>query len=283
MIFRSVPTGFFKLDGGSMFGVVPKTLWSKKIPANDLNLCAWQMRCLLIQHENRLILVDTGMGNKQPAKWQGYYDRTETIDLAEAIVQAGYSPNEVTDVVLTHIHFDHAGGAVQQLANQSSPTLTCPNAKHWTSRAQWNWAMKPNPREKATFLPENLLPIQESGQLCFVEDHTQPLGADIELIEAFGHTEAMLMPLITHKDQKIWFAADTIPSFAHIHVPYVMGYDIRPLQTMTEKEKLLQRATEEDWILFFDHDPFHEAARLEKTEKGFQPKELASLHNFLTF
>lgn len=281
MQFYPIHTGFFKLDGGSMFGVVPKTIWSKKIPSNDLNLCAWQMRCLLVQHEDRLVLVDTGMGQKQPAKWQGYYDRTESVELGEAIRRVGFSPEEVTDVLLSHLHFDHAGGAVQSTTESGISALTCPNAKHWTSRAQWDWAMKPNPREKATFLSENLLPIQDAGQLYFIEDYEMPLGQDISIMKAFGHTEAMLMPLFHHHGQKIWFAADTIPSFAHIHIPYVMGYDIRPLQTMQEKEELLQKAVEEEWILYFDHDPFHEAAILEKTERGFQPKDLGTLQNFL--
>lgn len=280
MQFHTLATGYFKLDGGSMFGVVPKSLWSKKIPANDLNLCAWQMRCLLVESGDRLILVDTGMGNKQPAKWQGYYDRTETLDLAEAIQKAGFSPKEVTDVVLSHLHFDHAGGAVQNNPN-GTPSLTCPQARHWTSRAQWNWAQQPNPREKATFLPENLLPLLASEQLYFVEDVAQPLGSDIQLLEAFGHTEHMLMPLFEHQGQKIWFAADTIPSHAHVHVPYVMGYDIRPLETMTEKAHWLDKAVKEEWIVFFDHDPFHAAGVMSKTEKGFQAKELGPLQNFL--
>lgn len=281
MQFHTLSTGFFKLDGGAMFGVVPKTIWSKKIPANELNLCAWQMRCLLVEYENRLILVDTGMGNKQPEKWQGYYDRTETLDLAEAIQQAGFSPNEVTDVVLSHLHFDHAGGAVQQVRADPMGKLTCPNAKHWTSRAQWEWAMHPNPREKATFLSENLMPIQSSGLLSFIDDEPHPLGQDVTLLAAHGHTEHMIMPVFTHKGQKIWFAADTIPSHAHIHVPYVMGYDIRPLDTMKEKENWLAQAVQEEWIIVFDHDPFHAAGVLEKTEKGFQAKELGELQNFL--
>jgi len=281
MQFHTLNTGYFKLDGGAMFGVVPKTIWSKKIPADDLNLCTWQMRCLLVESDNRLILVDTGMGNKQPSKWQGYYDRSETLDLKDAIQRAGFSPNDVTDVLLSHLHFDHAGGAVLTAGPDSFPRLACPNAKHWTSRAQWEWAMQPNPREKATFLSENLLPIQESGLLSFIDDTPDPLGEQVVLLAAFGHTEHMIMPVFEQKGQKIWFAADTIPSHAHIHVPFVMGYDIRPLDTMQEKNQWLEKAVQEEWIIFFDHDPFHAAGVLEKTERGFQAKELGSLQNFL--
>lgn len=263
-----------------MFGVVPKTIWQKKIPADSLNLCSWAMRCLLIEDGNRLILVDTGMGNKQPQKWQNYYFRHGDNNLESSIHAKGFSLNDVTDVLLSHLHFDHAGGAVRWDATRTKFELTFPKANYWTHSEQWSSAMNPNPRESATFLNENLAPIATAGQLNFVDKIPNPLGSHIELLYADGHTEKMIMPLIDYRGKKLIFVADTIPSHAHLHVPYVMGYDIRPLQTMQEKTNILEKAVSEDLILYFDHDPFFSCARVEKKDGKFTPKQLGELSDF---
>jgi glyoxylase-like metal-dependent hydrolase (beta-lactamase superfamily II) len=276
-----IDAGNFKLDGGAMFGVVPKTLWNNLIPADENNLCSWNMRCLLVEFEDKLILVDTGMGDKQPIKWQSYYYRHGNGDLINSIRNEGYHEDEVTDVILTHLHFDHCGGAVSWNHNKDGFELTFKNAKYWTHSDHWKWAMNPNPREKATFLKENLSLISESGQLHFVDNEKTTFEKQISILTADGHTEKMIMPLITYKNQKILFAADTIPSFAHIHVPYCMAYDVRPLQTMIEKEQLLDKIINENIILIFDHDLKNQAAIIEKNEKGFKAAEMGDLKAFL--
>ncbi len=275
-----IDSGNFKLDGGAMFGVVPKTLWSKKIPSDDLNLCSWKMRCLLVEDGNRLILIDTGMGNKQSEKWQSYYYRHGEGDLIGSIRKHGFHEDQITDVILSHLHFDHAGGAVSYDSKRDKLILTFPNAKYWTHSEHWNWAVHPNIRESATFLKENLLPINESGHLNFI-DKTDFDFNNIEFLLADGHTEKMLMPLISVKGQKLLFVADTIPSHAHLHIPWVMGYDVRPLQTMNEKEELLRKTVNEDWLLFYDHDPFYEVSKVLETEKGFAVNQEAQLKDFI--
>ena len=275
-----IDAGNFKLDGGAMFGVVPKTLWSKKIPADELNLCSWKMRCLLIKDGKRLILVDTGMGAKQSEKWLGYYYRHGEGDLISSIRNQGFHESEVTDVVLSHLHFDHAGGAVSWNKDKTVYVPTFTNAKYWTHSDHWQWAVNPNDREKATFLKENLLPLYEHEQLHFIDKEEGALGNQIAFITADGHTEKMLMPLITIQKQKMLFVADTIPSHAHVHIPYVMGYDVRPLQTMTEKKTLLDKAIKEDWLLYYDHDPFYDVSKIELTEKGYKPKEMCDLETY---
>ncbi len=263
-----IDAGNFKLDGGAMFGVVPKTLWSKKIPSDDLNLCSWKMRCLLIEIEQRLILIDTGMGNKQSEKWQSYYFKHGQGDLINSIRNAGYHEEQITDVILSHLHFDHAGGAVSWNTTRDKYELTFKNAIYWTHSIHWQSALNPNAREAATFLKENLLPIEQLGHLKFV-DLESNLPACVSFLTANGHTEQMLMPIIKYQNKEIIFMADTIPSHAHIHIPWVMGYDIRPLETMNEKEILLKNALEKQQILFFDHDPFFDICTIQYSEKGY--------------
>ncbi|MCA0362852.1 MAG: MBL fold metallo-hydrolase [Bacteroidetes bacterium] len=274
-----IDAGNFKLDGGAMFGVVPKTIWQKMVPADENNLCNWNMRCLLVEDGKNLTLIDTGMGDKQALKWQNFYYRNGDGNLIQSIRKAGYHESQITDVILTHLHFDHCGGAVSK-NNEEILNPTFENAKYWTHSGHWDWAMNPNPREKATFLAENLMPLHESGQLYFLDkSETKP---DFDFLFADGHTEKMIMPIINTGKQKLIFAADTIPSFAHIHVPYCMSYDIRPLLTMQEKETLLEKIVQENIILIFDHDVVNEAARIEKTERGFKPVELGKLSQFLS-
>jgi glyoxylase-like metal-dependent hydrolase (beta-lactamase superfamily II) len=276
-----IDAGNFKLDGGAMFGVVPKTIWQKMVPADENNLCSWKMRCLLVEDKDRLVLIDTGMGDKQAQKWQNFYFRHGDGELIKSIRDAGYHETEVTDVLLSHLHFDHCGGAVCWNSSKDAYRLTFPNAKYWTHSLHWESAMKPNPREKATFLTENLQTIIESGQLNFIEQIQNPLGDKFEFIYADGHTEKMIMPIINYTDQKIIFAADTIPSFAHIHVPYCMSYDVRPLQTMNEKSLILDRIVKENILLLFDHDVVNEVAEIEITDRGFKAKNLGKLYEFI--
>lgn len=276
-----IDAGNFKLDGGAMFGIVPKTIWQKMVPADENNLCSWKMRCLLVEDKDRLVLIDTGMGDKQAQKWQNFYFRHGDGELIKSIRDTGYHENEVTDVLLSHLHFDHCGGAVCWNSSKDAYRLTFPNAKYWTHSLHWESAMKPNPREKATFLTENLQTIIESGQLNFIEQIQNPLGDNFEFIYADGHTEKMIMPIINYTDQKIIFAADTIPSFAHIHVPYCMSYDVRPLQTMHEKSLILDRIVKENILLLFDHDVVNEVAEIEITDRGFKAKNLGKLYEFI--
>ena len=276
-----IDAGNFKLDGGAMFGVVPKTIWQKMVPADENNLCSWKMRCLLVEDKDRLVLIDTGMGDKQAQKWQNFYFRHGDGELIKSIRDAGYHENEVTDVLVSHLHFDHCGGAVCWNSSKDAYRLTFPNAKYWTHSLHWESAMKPNPREKATFLTENLQTIIESGQLNFIEQIQNPLGDNFEFIYADGHTEKMIMPIINYTHQKIIFAADTIPSFAHIHVPYCMSYDVRPLQTMHEKSLILDRIVKENILLLFDHDVVNEVAEIEITDRGFKAKNLGKLYEFI--
>ncbi len=281
MNLYSIDAGYFKLDGGAMFGVVPKTIWNKLNPSDENNLCSWAMRCLLIENGKQLILIDTGMGNKQDAKWQSYYFRHGEGDLVTSIRKAGFSENDVTDVILSHLHFDHCGGAVQWNADRTKFEMTFPNAKYWTHSEHFELAINPNPREKATFFKENILPIQEANQLFFIDKVAQNPFQNIEFLTADGHTEKMLMPKISLGNQEIIFMADTVPSAGHVSVPYVMGYDVRPLQTMKEKTELLTQISNNEWLIFFDHDPNFDCATVEFTEKGFKIKEKGYLREFV--
>ncbi len=274
--FHVVNTGFFKLDGGAMFGVVPKVLWQKHNPADANNLCTWAMRCLLVEDGDRLILIDTGMGDKQSAKFFGYYEPHGDATLLKSIGKAGFQPEDITDVLLTHLHFDHVGGAVVQEGEKLR--LTFLNATYWSDAEHWQWALNPNPREKASFLKENILPIQESGQLKFIQDKSP--FPNIDFIKASGHTERMMLPVINYNGKKLIYAADLIPSSAHLSLPWVMAYDVRPLLTMEEKESVLNYAIDQNAILVFEHDPTYEAAILEKTEKGVRVKERGALDEF---
>ncbi|GAB3960698.1 MBL fold metallo-hydrolase [Spirosoma harenae] len=278
MSLQTIDTGFFKLDGGAMFGVVPKPLWQRLNPADEQNRCTWAMRCLLYESGNRLLLVDTGIGNKQDAKFFGHYDLHGDATLLSSIRKAGYSENDITDVLLTHLHFDHVGGAVKRTDETLAPVFS--NATYWVHPAHWEWAIHPNPREKASFLRENILPLQESGQLSFLTEKPFPF-ADIDLLYVDGHTEKMTLPVFTINGRTVAYMADLIPSSGHIPLPYIMSYDMRPLLTMEEKTTVLQKAADENWILLFEHDPVTEAATVDMTERGVRLKETGKLTELL--
>jgi glyoxylase-like metal-dependent hydrolase (beta-lactamase superfamily II) len=261
-----IDTGFFKLDGGAMFGVVPKSIWQQLNPADENNLCTWAMRCLLVEEGKRLMLVDTGIGNKQDAKFFSYYYPHGEASLMGSIQKAGFTVDQVTDVILTHLHFDHVGGAVERRGEKLWPAF--PNARYWTNAKHWLWAMQPNPREKASFLSENLLPLKESGQLNFLDSATSSPFECLDFIFVNGHTEAMMLPRIKIGGKTLVYMADLIPSSAHIPVPYLMGYDVRPLLTMEEKGHYLKQAVDQEWILMFEHDPLTECATVKMTDKG---------------
>ncbi|MCS6796365.1 MAG: MBL fold metallo-hydrolase [Raineya sp.] len=268
-----IEAGYFKLDGGAMFGVVPKTIWHKLVPADEKNLCTWAMRCLLVEDAKRLILIDTGMGSKQDEKFFSYYEPTGDT-LISSIQEAGFSIDDITDVILTHLHFDHAGGAIKREGEKLLPTF--PKARYWSEKTHWELAtLRPNAREKASFLKENILPLQESGQLEFIEEESP--FENIEILKVDGHTDKMMLPLISYKGRKILYCADLIPSSAHIPIPYVMGYDVRPLLTMHEKEQILPKALQENWLLFFEHDARVPACSLIQTEKGIRMGETIDL------
>ncbi len=277
-----IDAGNFKLDGGSMFGVVPKSIWQRSIPADENNMCNFNMRCLLVEDGSRLTLIDTGMGEKQPEKWQNFYYRNGEGGLAKSISNAGYSIGDITDVVLSHLHFDHCGGAVEWNSTKEYYQPTFPNAIYWTHSEHYASAIKPNPREKATFLTENIKPLEEAGQLRFIDQENHEYGSDYNFHFVDGHTEKMIMVSININGQKVVFAADTIPTASHIHVPYVMAYDIEPLKTMSEKQLLLQNLVNEKAILLFDHDVENQACFINLTEKGYRAGEIGKLHDLLT-
>ena len=279
MHLHVIDTGHFKLDGGAMFGVVPKALWNRHQPADENNRCTWAMRCLLIEAHGRVILIDTGMGNKQDDKFRSHFEPHGEGDLLASIARAGYTREEITDVVLTHLHFDHCGGAVQKRPN-GDLELTFPNAIHWSEENHWKWATEPNPRERASFLKENILPIQESGMLRFVNDDTEIIP-ELWFAIADGHTHGMLIPHLEIGEETLVFMADLLPSPTHIPLAWVMGYDIDPLQTIREKEAFLAEAAENNFILFYEHDPVIECSRVVETEKGFRASDLMSLADIL--
>ncbi len=278
MKLHVINTGNFKLDGGAMFGVVPKTLWSKTNPADENNLCNWAMRCLLIEDGDRLILIDNGIGDKQDAKFYSHYYLNGTDTLHGSLKAAGFSADDVTDMFLTHLHFDHCGGSIRMNAAKTGFETVFKNATYWSNAEHWEWATKPNPREKASFLKENILPIQESGQLKFINgEEDTPFGPTFKISYMRGHTDAMMIPQINYKDFTIAYVADLLPSTGHIPLPYVMGYDTRPLLTMSEKEKFLKRAADEKFILFLEHDSVNECCTVEHTEKGIRLKQVSPL------
>ncbi len=275
-----IDAGNFKLDGGAMFGVVPKSIWQKSIPADENNMCNFKMRCLLVEEGSRLVLIDTGMGEKQPEKWQSYYYRNGEAELKKSVRAAGYDLSDVTDVILSHLHFDHCGGAVEWDPSKSYYRPVFPFAKYWTHSGHYASAMTPNAREKATFLAENIQPLSEAGQLFFIDRDPHGFSESFEFIFVDGHTEKMIMTLIRVGDQKIMFAADTVPTYAHIHIPYVMSYDIEPLKSMEEKKNLLDRLIREDILLYFDHDVVNEVCRVVKTDRGYRAGDTGTLRDF---
>lgn len=276
MNLHTINTGFFKLDGGAMFGVVPKTIWQRTNPADENNLCTWAMRSLLIEDGNRLILVDTGIGNKQDEKFFSHYylHGDETLD--SSLKALGFNRDDITDVFLTHLHFDHCGGSIERKGDQLVPAFK--NAIYWSNEDHWKWAVYPNDREKASFLKENILPIQESGQLKFIE-HVEGIEftKDFNIRFMYGHTDAMMLPQLNYKGRTVVFCADLLPSTGHLPIPYVMGYDTRPLETLTEKKAFLNEAVEKDFILFFEHDSVNECCTLQQTEKGVKVKDIFKL------
>jgi len=271
MKIHSLNTGNFKLDGGAMFGVVPKSLWQRTNPADQNNMCNWSMRSLLIEDGNRLILIDTGIGDKQDEKFFSYFSLNGTDSLKGNLNKLGFSLDDITDVFLTHLHFDHCGGAVQWNKDRTGFEPVFKNAIYWSTENHWKWATEPNPREKASFLSENILPIQESGQLKFVNregDFTKNVFPNFDVLFVDGHTESMMIPQIHYQDKTLVFMADLLPSSGHVPLPYVMGYDTRPLITMTEKEKFLNIAAEKEYVLFLEHDSIHECCTVKNTDKG---------------
>ncbi len=260
-----------------MFGVVPKVIWQKIHQPDSNNLCTWAMRCLLIEEGNKLVLIDTGMGDKQSEKFFSYYEPHGDATLIKSLQKHGFTPNDVTDVVLTHLHFDHCGGAVKRNGERLAPVF--PNANYWVHAAHWDWAINPNDREKASFLPENMLPLEASGQLRFLDKDEIFPGFDYLL--AYGHTEAQVIPKIKYKDKTIVYMADLLPSPGHLPLPYVMGYDVRPLVTLKEKKDFLDEAVREDYILFFEHDPKIECCTLQITEKGVRMLDAYNLTEVL--
>ncbi|MCU0355382.1 MAG: MBL fold metallo-hydrolase [Cytophagales bacterium] len=281
MRLHVIDTGFFKLDGGAMFGVVPKSLWQKLNPADENNLCTWAMRCLLVETGDRLILVDTGIGDKQDLRFLGFYHLHGEASLLSSIRRAGFTPDDVTDVLLTHLHFDHVGGAVSANPDRTQYFPTFRNARYWSNRQHWQWAVQPNAREKASFLKENILPLQESGQLHWIEENQPSPFPGVELLFVNGHTEAMMLPKIAYNGRTLVYMADLVPSAGHVPIPYVMGYDVRPLLTMDEKTRLLNQAVQENWLLMFEHDPATECATVQSTEKGVRIAEKGDLTAFV--
>ena len=280
MKLTPIETGNFKLDGGAMFGVVPKSMWSKVYPADENNLANWAMRCLLIETEDRKILIDNGIGDKQDAKFLSHYYLNGDDTLEGSLEKAGVSFEEITDMVLTHMHFDHCGGSVKYNKDKSGFELTFPNATYWTSRKQYDWAVNPNRREKASFLKENILPIEESGHLKLIEEEGEYIPG-IEFKMYNGHTDGQVIPHIKVNGKTVVYTADLMPSTAHIPMPWIMSYDTRPLQTLKDRERFYKEALENDYILFFEHDIYNEACTLEETPKGARPAKTGKLSEFL--
>ncbi len=269
MKIHSLDTGLFKLDGGAMFGVVPRSMWQKVNPPDANNMCTWAMRCLLIEDGNQLTLIDNGIGDKQDEKFRGHFYLHGDDTLEKSLRQLGFTSADVTDVFLTHLHFDHCGGSVVRRPDGALQTAFA-NATYWSNAAHWDWAIQPNAREKASFLAENILPIQESGQLRFVDPAAGvPVGLPFsELIFADGHTEKMMVPLMQYKGRTLAYMADLLPSVGHLPLPWVMSYDVRPLVTLGEKEAVLRRAAQENWVLLLEHDATHEACTVQLTDRG---------------
>lgn len=272
MNLYTIDTGFFKLDGGAMFGVVPKSLWQRTNPADADNLCTWAMRCLLIEDGNQLILIDNGIGDKQDQKFLSHYHLHGEASLDGSLARYGFSREDITDVFLTHLHFDHCGGSIARSGNNLIPAFK--NARFWSNEKHWKWATEPNPREKASFLKENILPIEESGQLNFIpETELTPFRKDIDIRFAYGHTDAMMLPQITYKGRTLVYMADLLPSRGHLPLPYVMSYDMFPLKTLDEKARFLHEAADKNYVLILEHDAEVECITLQHTDKGPRVRE----------
>ena len=281
----TINTGYFKLDGGAMFGVVPKSIWNKLNPADENNMCSWALRCLLIEDEGRLILIDNGMGNKQDAKFFGHYYLHGDDTLEKSLAKNGFTKEDITDVFLTHLHFDHCGGSIVKDGERLVPAFK--NATYWSNEHHWKWATQPNAREKASFLKENILPIQESGQLKFfdvnntstpitgntIPEYNSGIITNLSFYTVSGHTDYMMLPKIKYNGKTIVYMADLLPSAAHIPLPYVMAYDMFPLQTLQEKKLFLTEAEQNNFILFFEHDPTIECCHVQSSEKGIKLKD----------
>ena len=286
MQLYSINAGNFKLDGGAMFGVVPKSIWNRSNPADDNNMCSWAMRCLLIETEGRLILIDNGMGDKQDPKFFGHYYLHGNDTLEKSLAAQGFNSDDITDVFLTHLHFDHCGGSIKKEGDTLVPGFK--NAIFWSNQAHFDWATTPNDREKASFLKENILPIEASGQLSLIDTpeshftssgllHKESFIKDIDIRFVHGHTEKMMLPQISYKGHTIVFMADLLPSVGHLPLPYVMSYDMFPLTTLHEKKSFLLEAYEKQYVLFFEHDAVHECVKLVQTEKGIRAGEAFTL------
>ncbi len=280
MKLTPIETGNFKLDGGAMFGVVPKSMWSKVYPADENNLANWAMRCLLIETGDRKILIDNGIGDKQDAKFLSHYYLNGDDTLEGSLKKAGLGFEDITDMVLTHMHFDHCGGSVKYNEDKSGFELTFPNATYWTSRKQYDWAVNPNRREKASFLKENILPIEESGHLKLIEEEGEYIPG-IEFKMYNGHTDGQVIPHIKVNGKTVVYTADLMPSTAHIPMPWIMSYDTRPLQTLKDRERFYKEALENNYILFFEHDIFNEACTLQATPKGARLDKAGKLAEFI--
>ena len=276
MKLYSINAGYFKLDGGAMHGVVPKSIWGKVNPADEDNMCTWAMRCLLIEHGHYRILIDNGMGDKQDEKFFSHYSPHGDDSIEKNLAKHGFSMDDITDVFLTHLHFDHCGGSIVRDGDKLVPAFK--KAVYWSNHKHWNDAVNPNEREKASFLKENILPIQESGQLRFLETAE---GAewleDIRIRYMTGHTESMMLPQISFNGKTVFFCADLIPSAAHLSLPWVMAYDMRPLDTLNEKTRILNEAVANNWVLFFEHDRKNECCTLQQTPRGIRVKEVFNL------
>jgi glyoxylase-like metal-dependent hydrolase (beta-lactamase superfamily II) len=289
MNLYAINAGHFKLDGGAMFGVVPKSMWNKLNPADENNMCSWALRCLLIEEGDQLILIDNGMGDKQDAKFFGHYYMHGDDSLDKSLASYGFTKDDITDVVLTHLHFDHCGGSIIREGDKLVPAFK--NATYWSNEKHWQWATEPNDREKASFLKENILPIKESGQLKMVEFSSPiddiakdkvvlyPSGIlpDLSFTFVYGHTDAMMLPVIQFKGKTVVYVADLLPSVAHIPLPYVMAYDMFPLTTLKEKKTFLNWALQNEAVLFFEHDPINECCTLQATERGIRPKDIFTI------
>ena len=281
MILYPIETGNFKLDGGAMFGVVPKSIWNNTNPADSNNMIDIAARSLLVENGERLVLIDTGMGNKQSDKFFGYYHQWGNHSLDKSLAKHGFHRNDITDVFMTHLHFDHCGGSIQWNKDRTGYEPAFKNAHFWTNKDHWQWAIEPNVREKASFLKENLVPMQESGQLKFINRgestfiENSELGFDILFVD--GHTDKQMLPILRYKGKNLVFAADLVPTTGHIPIPYVMGYDTRPLLTMEEKKVFMDNAISSEYHLFLEHDAHHEICSLKKTERGVR---LDKVHTF---